>query len=357
MSETTRQITEYNTTEAVLAELRERYADVVFPVTTKDGMKDAKDVRSKLVKLRTGLVAVRKEIKEPALRRTQAIDAEAKAITAAIKAIEEPIDAQIKAEEQRIEAEKAAREAAEKARVDAITSMIENIRQIPLALAGERLVVIESELEDLANFVPGPEFAEFAEEAAAVVAATIGALNTLHDIAEAREIEEIRQEEERARLDAAKAEAAAELAAEKAELAALKAELQAERDAIAAERAALQPVPEVTAVAVEEAAVAEPLSLVEEIEVAPVSASDWITRRIALATAAQFTALADKVEACGVIDFANQLRAVAYGIKEGDQDRLIAAADHAALIDADNALIDATVNCIDALSPEQQEAA
>lgn len=357
MSETTRQITEYNSTAAILAELAERYAKVVFPVATKDGMKDAKDVRGKLVKLRTGLEAVRKEIKEPALRRTQAIDAEAKAITAAIKLIEEPIDAQIKAEEQRIEAEKAAKEAIEKARIDAIKSKIEAIRMIPLALAGERLVVIESELEDLAAYVPGEEFAEFAEEAAAVVAATIASLNTLHDIAETREIEEQRQEEERARMEAARAEASAALAAEKAELAAMKAALQAERDAIAAERAALQPAPEVTAVAVEEPAVAEPLPLVEEIEAAPVSTSDWTTRRVALATALQFNALADKVEACGVIDFANQLRAVAYGLREGDQDQLIAAADIAALLEADNALIDATVNCIDALTPEEQVAA
>ena len=357
MSETTRQITEYNSTAAILAELAERYANVVFPVATKDGMKDAKDVRGKLVKLRTGLEAVRKELKEPALRRTQAIDAEAKAITAAIKLIEEPIDAQIKAEEQRIEAEKAAKEAIEKARIDAIKAKIEAIRMIPLALAGERLVVIESELEDLAAYVPGEEFAEFAEEAAAVVAATIASLNTLHDIAETREIEEQRQEEERARMEAARAEASAALAAEKAELAAMKAALQAERDAIAAERAALQPAPEVTAVAVEEPAVAEPLPLVEEIEAAPVSTSDWTTRRVALATALQFNALADKVEACGVIDFANQLRAVAYGLREGDQDQLIAAADITALLEADNALIDATVNCIDALTPSQQEAA
>ena len=128
-------------------------------------------------------------------------------------------------------------------------------------------------------------------------------------------------------------------------------------DAIAAERAAMQPAPEVTAVAVEEPAVADPLPLVEEIEAAPVSASDWTTRRVALATALQFRALADKVEACGVIDFANQLRAIAYGLKEGDQDRLIAAADTAALLDADNALIDATVNCIDALTPAEQVAA
>ena len=358
MSETTRQITEYNSTAAILAELAERYANVVFPVATKDGMKDAKDVRGKLVKLRTGLEAVRKEIKEPALRRTQAIDAEAKWITAAIKQIEEPIDAQIKAEEQRIEAEKAAKEAIEKARIDAIKAKIEAIRMIPLALAGERLVVIESELEDLAAYVPGEEFAEFAEEAAAVVAATIASLNTLHDIAETREIEEQRQEEERARMEAARAEASAALAAEKAELAAMKAALQAERDAIAAERAMLIGTKEeVTAVAVEEPAVAEALPLIEAVEVAPVSASDWTTRRVALATALQFNALADKVEACGVIDFANQLRAVAYGLREGDQDQLIAAADITALLEADNALIDATVNCIDALTPSQQEAA
>lgn len=337
---TINEIAEYNPTAAALTELRERYVNVIFPVTTTAGMKDAKEVRSKLVKLRTGLEALRKEIKEPALRRTQAIDAEAKAITAAIKEIEEPIDAQIKAEEQRVAAEKAAKEAAEKARVDEIKGKIDAIKRLPLELANDPSDSIQTEIDALYAYAPdAATFAECVDLAVIARDEALTAMVQLRDKVVARE------------------QAAAELAAERAELAAIKAALKAERDAIAAERAALQPAPEVKAVAVEEPAVAEPLPLVEEIEATPVSTSDWTTRRVALATALQFNALADKVEACGVIDFANQLRAVAYGLREGDQDRLIAAADTAALLDADNALIDATVNCIDALTPAEQVAA
>ncbi len=340
MTETTRQITEYNQTAAILDELAKRYANVVFPVTTKDGMKDAKDVRSKLVKLRTGLEAVRKEIKEPALRRTQAIDAEAKAITAAIRQIEEPIDAQIKAEEQRIEAEKAAKEAAEKARVDEIQTKIEAIKRLPMEIAYETSEAIQTEVDALYAFAPdAADFAEFVDLAVIARGEALTALVQLHSKVQARE------------------QVAIELDAERAELAKIKAALQAERDAIAAERAALDAVKEeVTAVAVEDAAIAEPLMLVEEVEevaVVPVSASDWTTRRIALATATQFAAMADKVEACGVIDFANQLRAVAFGLREGDHDAQIARADKDALIEADTALMDATANSIDALTPQQ----
>lgn len=79
-------------------------------------------------------------------------------------------------------------------------------------------------------------------------------------------------------------------------------------------------------------------------------------RNAALATAEQFDALADKVQACGVPDFAHQLRAVAYGLREGDHDAKIAAADVALLIEADNRLLDATVRAVDGLA-EQEVAA
>ena len=99
-------LTEYNPTEAALADLRQRYADVAFDLTTTKGDKEARAARKELVTLRTSLEAKRKELKAPALERAKLIDTEAKRIEAAILELEEPIDAQIKADEARRERER-----------------------------------------------------------------------------------------------------------------------------------------------------------------------------------------------------------------------------------------------------------
>ena len=338
MTETNRQITEYNATDAALMELRGKYANVIFPVDTKTGMDDAKDVRRKLVKLRTGLETIRKEIKEPALRRTQAIDAEAKAIEKAIREIEEPIDEQIKQQEAKVAAEKAAKEAAEQARIDEIKDMIDGIHRLPLALAGESAAEIAAEIGALRDFTPIVEvFHEFTEEAAAALAEALASLDALYARVVAQE------------------QAAAIVAVEKAKLAEEKAALDAERAAIAAERAEL---------AAMKAASSEPQEVVslvperkdiepEDIPDVGLPASDWNVRRIALATMNQFIALADKVEACGSRDYAHSLRQVSMAILNGDFDSAIASADQSALLDADEAMQDATANSIDAMTMKE----
>ena len=113
----TTEIVEYSKTEAALSELASKYKGVVFDVTTREGMQTAVKGRAELRGFRVALEKTRKEIKEPALRRTQLIDSEARRITAVISALEDPIDAQIKKEEERKEWERLRpeREAAEKA--------------------------------------------------------------------------------------------------------------------------------------------------------------------------------------------------------------------------------------------------
>lgn len=120
MSETinhTAAITEYSQTSAALAELRQRFENVAFDVSTAAGDKAARAARYELVKLRTGLEAKRKEIKAPALERSRLIDAEAKRITDEILALEVPIDQQITAVERAKEAERQAKIEAEARRV------------------------------------------------------------------------------------------------------------------------------------------------------------------------------------------------------------------------------------------------
>ena len=364
-------IVEYSPVDAAIAELRERYADVLFPVETKKGMEDAKDVRRKLIKLRTGLEALRKDIKEPALRRTQAIDAEAKAITNAIKAIEEPIDAQIKAEEQRIEAEKAAkaaREATIKGKIDGIRKLAQE-----LALAEVASADIAAEREALAAFVPTEEvFAEFTDECKAALTEADAALAELFEKVVAREQAAALVAAEQAKLEAERRAFEEEKAAYEAERRAFEARKAAEAEAssVAASGSISAPVDEPQAEVWNEAEQTYVMPVVEvtaeeaaqvfteaPAEPAPVSIADWKTRRLAMATADQLHALAAKVEQCGFAEFADQLRTVGNHVHGGGYDAALAGADHEALIAADNLMLDATVEAIDAISEEQQAAA
>jgi colicin import membrane protein len=112
------EIIEYNATEAALSELRGFYKHAVYDVSTKDGMDGAKAARNELRSYRTSLDKVRKEIKEPALRRCQMIDSEAKRITAELSALEDPIAAQITEQERKVqEKDRVIREASEKLRL------------------------------------------------------------------------------------------------------------------------------------------------------------------------------------------------------------------------------------------------
>ena len=129
-------IAEYSPTAAALADLRARYQNVVWDVTTTKGDKEARAARRELVTLRTTLEAKRKELKAPALERTRLIDAEAKSIEAQIRALEDPIDALISAEEQRRERERQVRIAAEQERVAGIQRRIERFASYAVRAMG-----------------------------------------------------------------------------------------------------------------------------------------------------------------------------------------------------------------------------
>lgn len=112
----TTEIAEYSKTEAALADLAQKYKGVIFDMATREGMGTAIKGRAELRTYRLDLEKERKRIKEPALRKAQLIDSEARRITSELVALEDPIDAQIKREEERKELErtKAAREMQEK---------------------------------------------------------------------------------------------------------------------------------------------------------------------------------------------------------------------------------------------------
>jgi hypothetical protein len=140
-------IPEYTETALALADLKTKYAAVVFDVSTGKGMDIAKAARAELRGYRVALENKRKEIKEPALTRCREIDSEAKRITNELEALEGPIDATIKAEEQRKEREKAAKEAAEAERLRIQTEWFDSVKTLPLGAMGKTAAEIKAILD------------------------------------------------------------------------------------------------------------------------------------------------------------------------------------------------------------------
>ena len=237
-------IKEYSATEAGLAALREKYADITFAVATTEGDKEARAARRELMKLRTSLEDKRKEIKAPALAYAQAIDTEAKRITAEIKLLEVPIDEQIKAEEKRRADEKAERERIEQARISTIRAKIATITNLPHVSRDDPADQINETLADLrALDVTEAVYEEFTEEARAAVDQVIATLDTMLESARAREQEAKRLEEERAALERQRQEQEAAnqaRAAEEKKLADERAEFERQKAEFAAKQAALQ---------------------------------------------------------------------------------------------------------------------
>lgn len=231
-------IVEYSKTEAALADLRERMANVEYDVTTVKGMDIAKKDRAEVRGLRTGLEAMRKQIKAPALAHCQLIDAEAKRITAELLKLEEPIDAQIKARELALEAERQARELAERQRITAIHERIASITSYhALALecrTADRVHILLEKMEAAwVAFDHETDFAEFGAEAQSAYIATSASLAA---IIEQKRIEDA----ERAAIKAAQVAEAARLADEKAATEAAAKKLEDERKAFEAEQAAFR---------------------------------------------------------------------------------------------------------------------
>ena len=132
----TTQIAEYSPTAAAMAELRQKYENAVFEVSTTNGMAEAIAARRAIREPRIALEKLRKELKAPALERSRLIDAEAKELTQQLEALEGPIDAQIKAEEQRKDADKAERERIEREKMAELQKRVASVREIAVLCAG-----------------------------------------------------------------------------------------------------------------------------------------------------------------------------------------------------------------------------
>jgi hypothetical protein len=247
-------IAEYRPTEAVLADLRQKYESVVYDVTDNKTMAMAKAARKELRDVRVALEAERVRIKAPSLQRSRDIDSEAKRITAELEALEEPIDAQIKAEEGRKQREKEAAEQAERDRVAAINARFDALRaqaNVPHDFTSEQ---INDRLANLmgSDGIPADLMSAWTHEERLVVASLRASLDK-QLIYEAEQVELAALREQKAAMQAseeafrkAEEEAKAQAAAEQAErdrfaredAIRAEAEAKAARDAAEAVRAA-----------------------------------------------------------------------------------------------------------------------
>jgi hypothetical protein len=224
-------ITEYNPITAALAQLKGRYHQVVYDISTTKGMKDALAARAEIRGYRVSLEAKRKEIKAPALERCRAIDSVAKKINEELVAIEEPIDLQIKAEERRKQEERERKEMEERERIARIMDEINRIHALGRDIAGkssDELLAAANRINELVlaeeffgrGKYDGTGYYGMAEQAKA---AAYGNLMAAHLVAK-------NQEEDRAKIEAERAELARlrlEQEAREAEISRLKAEAEA----------------------------------------------------------------------------------------------------------------------------------
>lgn len=201
-------ITEFNQTEAGLAQLRAEVEGMTFDCSTTAGDKEARRVRMSLVSLRTTIEAKRKELNAPLLERKNLIDSEAKRIIGEVKSLEDPIDVLIRQAEAEREARRQERERIEAERLAAINAQIDRIRNMPALYVSATPDVIAEAIREIQSMDLNALFDDVHRPRAIEAAETaLDTLTTLHTERVAAVAEAARLAAERAELARQQAEA------------------------------------------------------------------------------------------------------------------------------------------------------
>jgi hypothetical protein len=216
MTDQTTTIAQYSATDAVLADLRERYEADTWVVDTPELLAAAKKARAEIRRWRIDVEEERKSKKRQLLDDGKLIDDEAKRITAVLVGLETPVAEAVDAIAKAKKAEKERKEREEEERLTKCRTEIDRIRAIPVGLVGADAAGLEKAIGELEPY-DGAGMDEFAGVAISAKAETMTKLRDMLAAATAQE------------------EEAARVAAERAELDRLRAE-QAERDRIAKEK-------------------------------------------------------------------------------------------------------------------------
>ncbi len=216
--------------EKVLATAREKWAGVVFDLTTTKGNKEARQARAEIVSIRTSADKAYKEWNQPILEQQRLAREKVAYIKDEVLKLETPIDEQITADEARREAERQAKVEAEAARVKTIRDRIAVIAGLPTAVLGMTSPEVDDVISDL-RAVPLTEerFAEFLQEASDLVGQMVEKLEAIRNSAAAREEAERKLEAQRRELEEARLRQEQETNAERERLAAQQRELDEAR--------------------------------------------------------------------------------------------------------------------------------
>lgn len=210
-----------------------QYADI-GPAKNKEGRDQAHAAGMRLLKTRTGIRSSGKGAREDATAFAKAVKSEEDDLVALIDPEENRLFAIRDVWDQAVEDEKQAKIAANIKRVSGHKSNLEAIRNAPLGAVGRSSAEIGAIICELAHAIPGEEWEEFIEEAKAARLVSLDFLAKAETERLGIECAEESQRQERARIEADRAEleelrAAQAKAAEEAEKRAA-IELKAARD-------------------------------------------------------------------------------------------------------------------------------
>lgn len=234
-----------------LPELHRKYRNVVYPVSSKTGMAEAKLARAEIRAPRISVSKVITEGKQRYDAGKRAFESVGLETLTEYVGLESPIDEQIKAEEAVQAAAKAARDAEAAAAAAVVQAKIDALRTVVVDAAGKtasEIMVLRESLVDPVE-ISLEVFGDRAGEAMQVKSYTVAKLDELHATAVAQEAAQanlalVQKElaDMRAANDAREAEARATAAAAQAleaeRLATAAAKLEADRAAFAAEQRA-----------------------------------------------------------------------------------------------------------------------
>lgn len=217
----TTNVAEFSKVAAGLAALREKHpVNLVCPVDTPAGMREAIAGRAAWREPRVKLEAMRKAAKAPVLALGKQIDSTAAELEAQLRIGESNYDDQIKAQEKIAADRKAAAERAEAERVQVLKDRIAtHYTSKPARMFGKSAADIQACIQAMTGDVTEAEFFDFTEDAKTAQAHALETLRAMHATQEATEAREAEQ-----------ARVAAEQVAEANRLAKLAAELQAQAD-------------------------------------------------------------------------------------------------------------------------------
>jgi len=200
----------YDPTEAVIAELKTKYATIT-PIDEDGGLEAHKVALREMTGIRTSVEKRRKELKENSLAYGKKVDARAKEITNQLREIEDPIREAKKEFDDAIEAKKQAEIDAENNRVDEIKKTIATFDQwynTNISFDANRLKLCYLKLE--AMWLDEVVFQEFFDEARTELHRVIDKYKSLYK-------EKLKEEEEHAKFEADKKECEEKQAKQKIE--------------------------------------------------------------------------------------------------------------------------------------------